>query len=85
MLISLAEYAAKHGKSAVAARKMAQRGGFATARKIGSNWVIDDADPWPDHRIKSGKYIGWRKPTGNPPRKEVPRALDNTHNSTAPD
>ena len=60
MLISLAEYAAQHGKAAISARKLAQRGRFETARKIGRNWVVDDADPWPDRRVKSGKYIGWR-------------------------
>ena len=60
MLISLAEYAARHGKAPVSARALAQRGGFQTARKIGRNWVVDDAEPWPDRRVKSEKYIGWR-------------------------
>ena len=32
-------------------------GGFETARKIGRNWVIEDTEPWPDRRIKSGKYV----------------------------
>lgn len=59
MLISLAEYAEKHGKCQESARKMAQRGGFETARKIGRNWVIDSEEPWPDRRIKTGEYIGW--------------------------
>ena len=56
MLISLTEYAARHGKDPSSARRMALRGGFQTAQKIGRNWAIDDAEPWPDHRIKSGKY-----------------------------
>lgn len=60
MLISLAEYAAQHGKAATSARKLAQRGRFETAQKIGRNWAIDDAEPWPDRRVKTGKYIGWR-------------------------
>lgn len=59
MLISLAEYAEKHGKCQEAARKMAQRGGFQTAQKIGRNWVIDSEEPWPDRRVKNGDYIGW--------------------------
>ena len=59
MLISLAEYAEKHGKFQESARKMAQRGGFETARKIGRNWVIDSEEPWPDRRVKTGEYIGW--------------------------
>ena len=61
MLISLAAYAKMHGRSHISARQMAQRGGFTTAQKIGRNWVIDDGEPYPDHRIKSGKYIGSRK------------------------
>ena len=59
MLISLAEYAERHGKCQEAARKMAQRGGFQTARKIGRNWVIDSEELWPDRRVKTGEYIGW--------------------------
>lgn len=59
MLISLVEYAEKHGKCQESARKMAQRGGFQTAQKIGRNWVIDSEEPWPDRRVKSGEYIGW--------------------------
>lgn len=58
MLISLTEYAARHGKDPSSARRMALRGGFQTAQKIGRNWVIDDAEPWPDRRIRTGKYIG---------------------------
>ena len=59
MLISLAEYAERHGKCQESARKMAQRGGFQTARKIGRNWVIDSEEPWPDRRVKTGEYVGW--------------------------
>ena len=61
MLISLAEYAAQYGKAKISARKLAQRGRFETAQKIGRNWVIDDAEPWPDSRVKSGQYRDWRK------------------------
>ena len=60
MLISLAEYAALHGKAKISARKLAQRGRFETAKKIGRNWVIDDREPYPDHRVKTGKYKDWR-------------------------
>jgi hypothetical protein len=59
-MIALAEYAAKHGKSHVAARKMAARGGFKTAVKIARNWIIDENEPYPDARIKTGEYINWR-------------------------
>lgn len=61
MLISLVEYAERHGKSPQTARQVAATGGFKTAQKIGRNWVIDSEEPWIDRRIKSGKYIGWRK------------------------
>lgn len=50
----------KHGKAPVSARALAQRGGFQTARKIGRNWVVDDAEPYPDRRVKTGKYKDWR-------------------------
>lgn len=54
MLISLAEYAEKNGRKHSSARCMAIRGSFKTARKIGRNWVIEESEPWPDHRYKSG-------------------------------
>lgn len=57
MLISLVEYARRHEKDPATARQMALRGGFKTARKIGRNWVIEDSEPWPDRRVKSGRYI----------------------------
>ena len=60
-MISLSEYAAIHGKSQIAARKMAERGGFKTAQKIARNWIIDENEPYPDARIKTGKYIGSRR------------------------
>ena len=60
-LISLTEYAKKHGKAPVSVRQKAQRGGFQTAQKIGRNWVIDEDEPYEDERITSGKYKNWRK------------------------
>ena len=62
MLISLVEYAAMHGKNRTSAVRMANRGGFNTARKIGRNRVIETSEARPDKQVKSGKYIGWRKP-----------------------
>ena len=55
-MISLVEYAAMHGKNDSSARRMALRGGFKTAQKIGRNWVIDPGEPWPDRRVRTGKY-----------------------------
>lgn len=52
MLISLTKYAEKHGKNESSARRMALRGRFLTAEKIGRNWVIDENEPWPDYRKK---------------------------------
>ena len=52
MIISLSEYAARHGKNDSSARRMALRGRFATTRKVGRNWVIDKSEPWPDYRTK---------------------------------
>ena len=63
MLISLKEYAVRNGKELATARQMALRGGFKTAQKIGRNWVIDDQEPYPDHRVKTGKYKNWREKT----------------------
>ena len=62
MLISLAEYAQKHSLNHSVIRKRAASGGFATAQKIGRNWVIDSDEPYIDHRIKHGHYVGWRVP-----------------------
>lgn len=59
MLISLVEYATGLGKDPGNARRMAAAGRFATARKIGRNWVIEDSEPWPDRRVKTGEYVGW--------------------------
>lgn len=64
MLISLMEYAAKHGKDPDNTRKLAAAGRFTTARKIGRNWVIEEKEPWPDRRTKTGKYVGWRNKYG---------------------
>lgn len=65
MLISLMEYAAKHGKDPDNTRKLAAAGRFTTARKIGRNWVIEEEESWPDdRRVKSGAYVGWREKYG---------------------
>lgn len=60
MLISLAEYAQRNGRDPATARQMALRGGFKTAQKIGRDWLIDDQEPYPDRRVKTGKYKDWR-------------------------
>lgn len=60
-MITIKKYAALRGKNYETARKMAYRGGFKTAQKIGRDWLIDEDEPWPDRRVKSGRYIDWRK------------------------
>ena len=59
-MISLKEYAERHGRDPATFRQKALRGGFKTAQKIGRDWMIDEHEPLEDKRIKSGKYIGVR-------------------------
>lgn len=60
-LITIVEYAKIHGKEKSSVRYMCARGSLKTARKIGRDWLIDPNELYPDRRIKSGKYINWRK------------------------
>ena len=60
-LISLTEYAKLNGIEESTARQRAARGSYKTARKIGRNWVIDKNEAHVDGRIKSGKYVDFRK------------------------
>lgn len=60
-IILLKEYAERLGKNSVVAAQKAARGSFRTAQKIGRQWFIDENEPWPDARVKSGKYIGFRE------------------------
>ena len=59
-LISLAEYAALHGRAAISVQQKARRGGFCTARKIGRNWVIDADEPYKDNRRGPETSLGPR-------------------------
>lgn len=54
-LISLREWAHKHGIHPDTARQRAGRGAFETARKIGRDWVIDSDEKLVDHRRKEEK------------------------------
>ena len=47
MLVSLAEYATKHGKSGDTVRRYAESGHMRSARKIGRNWVVELEEPYP--------------------------------------
>lgn len=61
-MITLAEYAARHGLNPVTVRHKCLRGNVPGAVKIGRDWLIPADAPYDDHRVKSGKYVGWRKP-----------------------
>ena len=66
MMITLKEYAKIHGIAPVTARQRAARGSYKTAKKVGRDWFIDEAEPHVDGRIKSGEYVGWRKDKSKP-------------------
>lgn len=55
MKITLKEYAARNGRAHASARHMAQRGSFKTAEKVGRDWLIDEDEPYPDHRRREWK------------------------------
>jgi len=59
-IILLSEYAERHNKAQRTVIDMANRGSLKTARKIGRQWFIEEDEPYPDNRIKSGKYIDWK-------------------------
>ena len=60
-LITLVEYAARIGKAPRSVRQKCQAGNLPGAVKIGRDWLIPADAPYPDQRIKSGQYVGWRK------------------------
>ncbi|MBQ6595325.1 MAG: hypothetical protein IJH78_06705 [Clostridia bacterium] len=60
-MITLKEYAERHGKNPVIVRQKAIRGGFITARKMGRDWFIDEDEEYVDLRVRSGKYVGTRR------------------------
>jgi DNA (cytosine-5)-methyltransferase 1 len=51
--MSLAEYAKIHGKSGDTLRRMAERGAFSTAKKIGRNWAVDSDEDYPARKRAS--------------------------------
>lgn len=55
-LISLKDYADKIGKPYPLVYQKAVRGGFETAQKVGSRWVIDASEPWVDMRHRQARY-----------------------------
>lgn len=60
-LIPVAEYAKKIGKNTITVADKCRRGNLPGAIKIGRDWFIPKDAPYPDYRIKSGKYIDARR------------------------
>lgn len=71
-LILLNDYARQHGKNPVVVTQKAERGTFATARKIGRQWFIDADEPYVDARVTSVKYIGMRRNRKKSNKEEQP-------------
>jgi predicted site-specific integrase-resolvase len=51
-MITLKEWALRHGIAPATARQKALRGGFKTAEKVGRDWMIDEDEPRRDLRKK---------------------------------
>ena len=64
--ITLAEYATLHNITPCAVRRKCLRGNVPGAVKVGRDWLIPADAPYDDKRVKSGKYVDWRKPQGHP-------------------
>lgn len=59
--LSVSEFAKLHGKDPGNIRRLILAGRLP-AIKIGSQWAIPaDTQPPADKRVKSGKYVNWRK------------------------
>lgn len=57
MLISLAEYAARHGKAYTTVRDLVQRGKLQTAHKVGRNYVVEEDEPYPACKRDRGATV----------------------------
>jgi hypothetical protein len=55
VIIPINEYAKLHGKAYVSVKKMAQRGRFASAKKIGKRWFISKTEPYPRKLKRNGE------------------------------
>ena len=60
-LIPIAEYAAMVGKATVTVGDKCRRGALPGAVKVGRDWFVPADAEYPDYRVKSGNYIGFRK------------------------
>lgn len=60
MLITIKEYADRNGLNHSNVRHKCQRGSYASAVKMGRDWLIDEDEPDVDRRVKSGAFKNWR-------------------------
>ena len=65
--ITLAEYAARNGRTADTATQRARRGAFITAHKVGRQWMIDENEKWTDGRSMEKETIYWYGVEALPP------------------
>lgn len=63
-LVTTTRYAAIHGRAPSSVRALVTRRSLKTAVKIGNAWMIDRREPYPDRRIRTGKYKNWRRRVG---------------------
>ena len=60
-LIPIAKYAEARGLAANSVRHKCIRGTLPGAVKLGRDWFIPADAPYPDARVKSGRYKNWRQ------------------------
>ena len=60
-LIPIAEYARRIGKATITVADKCRRGALPGAVKVGRDWFVPANAEYPDYRVKSGNYIGFRK------------------------
>lgn len=73
MMLTVAEYAEKVGKSVYTIKKGVLSGRFKTAVKVDGIWMISEEEDLSDRRVKSGKFAGWREKYG---RKSQEKSQD---------
>ena len=60
-MITLTEYCSRTGRNRMVVAQKCSRGTMPGAVKMGRDWFIPADAPYPDGRVKSGKYRNWRK------------------------
>lgn len=57
-LITLKDYAARHGLNATTLRHRILRGGIPEAQKLGRDWFVPEDLELTDRRVKTGEFVG---------------------------